>query len=154
MAASIRRMVAEDAQAIHAIHSACLTRTLSAHYTPEQLAAWMAGRTPEGYLRAADAGERLFVAETEGRVVAFSSWQEGELLALYVHPDSQRQGIGAALLATCRRDAQACGQSILRVKAALGAEAFYRRHGFVVVERGVTLKQSTEIPDWRMVVEG
>ena len=154
MSAKIRRMVAEDAEAIHAIHSACLTRTLSAYYSSEQIAVWRSGRTPEGYLRAAEAGERFFVAEADAQVVAFSSWRDGELLALYVHPDAQRRGLGAALLAACQRDAESCGKSIQRLKAALGAEGFYRRHGFAVEGPGVTLKQSTEIPEWRMVAEG
>jgi hypothetical protein len=85
----VRRMRPEDVSEIHAIHSECLTRSLSLRYTAEQLAAWLSGRTPEGYLRARDSGEHLFVAEQKGVVIGFASWQNDELLALFVHPTSR-----------------------------------------------------------------
>jgi putative acetyltransferase len=86
----VRRMRPEDVSEIHAIHTECLSsRTLREWYTDEQLAAWLSGRTPEGYLRACASGEHFLVAEQEGAVVGFASWQDDELLALFVHPDEQ-----------------------------------------------------------------
>ena len=115
----IRSMVPADAEAIHAIHGMCLQRTLLGRYTREQIEAWMAGRTPQGYLRAAEAGERFFVADEGGAVVGYASWQEDELLSLFVHPDCQRTGIGSALLSACFDDAARINATISIVKSVL-----------------------------------
>lgn len=146
----IRRMIASDIEAIHTIHGICLTRTLLGRYTDGQIAAWMSGRTPEGYLRAAEGGERFFVAEESKAVVAYASWQDDELLSLFVHPDFQRRGIGSRLISACLLDAEQNNLTISVVKSVLGAESFYARHGFVVVGSGSTSKRGVEIPDTRM----
>jgi predicted N-acetyltransferase YhbS len=146
----IRPMTREDAEAIHEIHSACLTRTLLGRYTHEQITAWMDGRTPEGYVRASEAGERFFVATVGGSVVGYASWEEDELLSLFVHPDCQSQGVGSALVETCLADAECTGGAITKVKSVLGAEAFYAKHGFTSECRGSTAKRGVEIPDTRM----
>jgi GNAT superfamily N-acetyltransferase len=137
----------EDAEAIHAIHCACLTITLSRSYSHEQITAWMSGRTPQGYLRAAAFGERFFVAELDNSIRGFASWQKDELLALFVHPDHQFQGIGSALFKACLADANG---AITRVKAVRGADGFYARHGFTIECHGSTIKRGVEIPDIRM----
>jgi L-amino acid N-acyltransferase YncA len=63
----IRPMEETDAAAIHEIHTACLRTTLKSHYSQEQLEAWLAGRTPQGYLRGAQHGETYLVAESGER---------------------------------------------------------------------------------------
>ena len=73
-------MVPADAEAIHAIHGMCLQRTLLGRYTREQIEAWMAGRTPQGYLRAAEAGERFFVADEGGAVAGSAMGKAAALL--------------------------------------------------------------------------
>jgi putative acetyltransferase len=146
----IRPMTGGDAEAIQEIHSACLTRTLLGRYTHEQITAWMDGRSPEGCVRAFEAGERFFVAEVDGSIVGYASWEHDELLSLFVHPDRQSQGIGSVLLVTCLADANCTGGAITKLKAVLGAEAFYAKHGFRSECRGSTAKRGVEIPDTRM----
>ena len=148
----IRQMVDEDANEIHEIHCACLTQTLASHYTREQIAAWMKGRTPAGYISAARGGERFFVAETDGRIVGFASWQDNELLSLFVRPDAQGCGVGSLLLDACLRDAAAEGAGITCLKAAAGADQFYARRGFVPVGQGGTIKNGVVIQDTRMIL--
>jgi putative acetyltransferase len=143
-------MTRGDAEAIHAIHGACLSRTLLGRYTHEQITAWMDGRTPEGYIRASEAGERFFVAEMNASVVGYASWEDDELLSLFVHPDCQSQGVGSGLIEACLADAERMGSAITKVKAVLGAEAFYAKHGFTSECRGSTEKRGVEIPDTRM----
>ena len=140
-------------RAIHDIHTECLTRTLSANYAPDQSAAWLKGRTPDGYLRAASAGEKFFVAEASGRAVGFASWEDDELLALFVHPDAQGRGLGVRLFEACLADALENGVAIVRVNAAHGAEAFYARRGFVSIGQGSVTKHGVIIEDTRMVAD-
>ncbi|UZF94265.1 GNAT family N-acetyltransferase [Bosea sp. NBC_00550] len=146
-------MVVGDERSVHDIHSACLTQTLSTLYSPEQIAAWMQGRTPEGYLKAATSGEIFFVAETVSGIIGFASWEDDELLALFVHPDFQGRGVGSQLFEACISDAIASGSSITRVKAANGAVAFYANRGFVSVARGSVVKHGVTIEDTRMVID-
>ncbi len=64
------------------------------------------------------------------QVVGFMAIDGDELLALYVHPESQQQGLGATLIGLAQ---QYHAHLTLRV-CALNTEAvqFYRRHGFRV----------------------
>lgn len=145
-------MVEADAGALHAIHGACLTRSLLGHrYTQQQIEAWMAGRTPDGYVEAARGGERFIVADLGGEVVAYASWQSGELLSLFVHPDHQGCGIGAALAEACLAQAMHNSEPIGLVRATLGAEQFYERHGFKPIGSGIVSKRGVEVPHTRMM---
>jgi GNAT superfamily N-acetyltransferase len=146
----VREMERADVGEVHAIHCACLTRTLAPRYTSEQIDAWMSGRTPEGYWRAVVAGEHYLVAENDGSVVAFASWEDDELLALFVHPDFQGRGHGSRLLNACIADAERGVDRLKKVKAALGAEDFYSHHGFHIDGHGDTEKLGVAIPDIRM----
>lgn len=139
----VRSMEAADATAIHDIHTACLLQTLSSHYSSEQLAAWLAGRTPDGYLRGAANGEVYLVAELHGAVVGYANWQEGEqeLLSLFVLPNLHKQGIGSLLFSAC----DASGP-IQWVKATLPAVDFYKRFGFSVLRKDAMEKRGVMIP--------
>jgi putative acetyltransferase len=143
----VRRMRPADVSEMHKIHTECLSsRTLREWYPDEQLAAWLSGRTPEGYLRACASGEQFFVAEQEDAVIGFASWPDDELLALFVHPNAQANGVGTALLVASADDAALHGHLIKVVKATLSSVGFYERHGFQVVARQADVKRDVEIP--------
>lgn len=144
-------MAEADAEALHAIHGACLERSLLGRgYTRQHVEAWMAGRTTGGYVAAVRGGERFLVAESRGSVVGFASWRDGELLSLFVHPDHGGRGIGSALATACFAEAVRGGEAIGLVRAAIGAEPFYRRHGFEAAGPGAVSKRGVEIPHTRM----
>jgi ribosomal protein S18 acetylase RimI-like enzyme len=146
----VREMQAEDADVIHAIHIACLTISLKNDYTQEQLDAWMSGRTPDGYRQAATEGERFFVAVRDLQVVGYASWQEDELLSLFVLPDHQDRGIGSALFEKCTTDAARHGATISKIRATPNAVAFYRHHGFVTLGRGFDVKKGVAVGHVKM----
>jgi hypothetical protein len=58
----------------------------------------------------------------------------------------------AAVLASVkeRPDAERRNATISIVKSVLGAEKFYGRHGFLIVDPGSTTKRDVIIPDTRM----
>lgn len=72
-----------------------------------------------------------------GFVVVKRSEQGLMLDHLYVHPNHQNKGIGAAVLQHVFADADAAGVSV-RVGALRGSDSnrFYARHGFVQVAQG------------------
>ena len=101
-------------------------------------------------MAAARDGERFLVAELEGSVAGFASWRDGELLSLFVHPGHQGRGVGTALALACFAEAARGGEPVGLVRAAIGAEPFYRRHGFEAVGPGATSKRGVDIPHTRM----
>ena len=50
------------------------------------------------FIRGVIAGEEVWVAEDEGRIVGFAALTDDMLSHLYVHPDAQGQGAGSALM--------------------------------------------------------
>jgi GNAT superfamily N-acetyltransferase len=137
----VREMREADTIHVHRIHTECLTVSLIDDYSPEALAAWMFGRSPEGYWRFANSGETFRVAEVDREIVAFANWRDRELRSLFVIPTHQRSGIGSALFKACEGEA-----SLDLVKATLGAVGFYTRFSFVEVGRGFDLKRGVELP--------
>lgn len=137
----VRPMTEPDALAIHDIHTACLRHTLTSHYSSEQLEAWLAGRTPAGYLRGAENGEAYLVAELDGAVVGYANWQDHELLSLFVLPEFQGMGIGTLLFKACEANAE-----VRLVKATISAVEFYKRFGFLVVRPDAMEKRGVRIP--------
>ena len=69
-----------------------------------------------------------WVAEADGRVVGFASLGDGVLRHLYVHPDAQRRGAGAALLARAKRRRPE-GFTFWVFQQNAGARRFYEAHG-------------------------
>ncbi len=138
---TIRAMTEADTPSVHRIHTECLTRSLADHYSPAQLAAWMHGRSPQGYWHFANAGETFRVAELSGEVIAFANWRDRELRSLFVLPEHQRSGIGARLFAACAAEAP-----LDFVKATASAVGFYERFGFVAIGPGFDLKRDVRLP--------
>ena len=141
----IRPATRADALAIHDLHTASVTRVCATHYTPEQVRAWLANRTPEGYCAGIDRGE-MFVCEAGGVVVGFGHAVPGEIVALYVHTDWVRRGVGAALLSHGLEMAHRGHAGPIRVVATLNARSFYEKHGFREVCRSAVPRNGVDIP--------
>jgi ribosomal protein S18 acetylase RimI-like enzyme len=76
----------------------------------------------------------VVVAESQGQVLGFVAYAQGELTWLYVEPSRFRQGIGRQLL---RHAVQACGGN-LTTEVLVGNEpalALYLSEGFKVLRR-------------------
>jgi putative acetyltransferase len=148
----IRAATTADAVAVIDLHFAAVHDTAAGYYPPETLDAWSSRPNAARYQRLRDAiakGEELFVvAETASGVVGFGSIlpSQEELHAVYVHPTVARRGIGSQILAELERLAIGRGLRQLHLSASLNAEAFYRRAGYEVIERGVLrLTPATEM---------
>ena len=85
-------------------------------------------------------GERLWVAEDHhAAVIGFASvWVEMDLWFLhhlFVHPDRQGQGVGAAILGEVLRCAGPLPVELKTSTQNVDAERFYKKNGFVITER-------------------
>jgi GNAT superfamily N-acetyltransferase len=88
---------------------------------------------------------RVWVAETDGRPVAFMAVKDDFIDQLYVDPDCWRVGVGRALLAYARiLSPQRLRLFTLQIN--LNARAFYEKNDFTVFKLGVSPPPENE-PD-------
>jgi len=97
--------------------------------------------------RTVDEDRAFFVAHIEPRcalwiagfdeVAGFLALAGSYVDRLYVHPDAQRRGVGAALLAHAKQ-LQPAGLELHTHVENQGARAFYERHGFTAVRFGLS----------------
>jgi len=136
----VRRATVADAPAIADVH----TRTWQAAYEhvfgPERLAGIDAGRRRSSWERAIANGQDVFVAELDGRVVAFVSVGAarddealGELHAIYALPETWGTGVGRALMRSAVEALRGAGhrEAVLWVlDDNPRARRFYEREGW------------------------
>ena len=145
--------VIESARSEHLPEIAALAALIwRAHYpgiiSLEQIEYMLARRydveVMRGELTAGVAYDRLLL---EGELRGFASYGPGSIAGelklhkLYLHPDVQRQGLGARLLERVQSIAQARGFSTLMLavnKRNTHAVAAYQKHGFTVREAVVS----------------
>jgi GNAT superfamily N-acetyltransferase len=93
----------------------------------------------------------LWVAEIDERPAAFMAIAGDFVDQLFVAPELQRRGLGAALLAHAR-GLSPVGLRLFTFQVNADARAFYEKHGFVVARLGVSPPPESE-PDveyhWR-----
>jgi ribosomal protein S18 acetylase RimI-like enzyme len=85
--------------------------------------------------------EQVFIAAVDRRIVAFLAVKdrgggEGYLHEIFVAPEHQGRGIGSQLMALAKELAPV-GLSLHTLQRNAQAAAFYERHAFVVVSRGI-----------------
>ena len=85
----------------------------------------------------------------KGRTIAFLARREALILALYVHPSCQRQGLGRALLAEAQSHSPAL--SIWTPQANDSARRFYAASGFVTMGYGDGTGNDEALPEVLMV---
>lgn len=129
--ARIRRARADDRPGILAAHVAAIRVTCRTHYADADIEAWAGRRTEESYDESL-AGRDALVAEHDGRILGFGvlDAEAAELVALYVHPDAGRRGLGGRLLAALETVARLRGLVELRLDSSLNAIAFYAAAGW------------------------
>jgi GNAT superfamily N-acetyltransferase len=138
-ASVIRRATVADAATIVAIHRASRSQAYAHLGTPEQAAG---SSTAESW--AAILGEAtVWVYERAGTILGFASLHDAILTGLYVLPEAQNAGIGAALLA----EAVEGGARELWVYADHPqARAFYERHGWRVAGEPAVSDEDWALP--------
>ncbi len=95
--------------------------------------------------------EKVWVADVDGRAVAFMAMNKDFVDQLYVHPDYWRRGIGNALLDLAREQSPK-HVWLYTLQVNVNARAFYEKNGFVAEKLGISPPPESE-PDveyhWR-----
>ena len=122
----LRRAVADDAQAIAAVHRTAMRVSLSflpeLHTADEDLR-FFAGR----FLPA----HEVWVADADGQVAGYIGFDADWVHHLYLLPDFQGQGIGPQLLALALADGRA--RRLWTFQQNARARRFYEARGFVLL---------------------
>jgi GNAT superfamily N-acetyltransferase/chorismate mutase len=95
----------------------------------------------------------VWVAESDGTIVGFANLTPTWLDGLYVAPGAQRAGIGSTLV-DLAKSVRPDGFGLWVFEVNEPARAFYRRHGFVELERTDGSANEEHAPDIKMVWPG
>jgi len=149
MTVTVRPATTDDVTAIREIADAAWWDTYPGVLDTDQIREGLANLYDADFLEQVleEREDLLFlVAERDGDVVGFASAQqtfadEVELYTLFVHPDSQREGVGTALLEAVETAAREAGTERLRTGVLAGnraARSFFETHGFERAETVTT----------------
>lgn len=140
---TIRLASIDDAQAIHNLHTASVTR-LCTMYAAETIAGWLAGRTPEGYKGIAK--NEMYVYEAQGKIIGFSHVVNRDIAALFVSPESAGKGVGSALMRHALHHIRQRCEGPISLESTLNAVPFYEKMGFKKTGDSLTYRNNVEIP--------
>lgn len=147
---TLRQADVEDAAEIADLYTAARVAAVPqmppALHTNAEDRAWMAHQL-------ALADREAWVAEREGRVVAYALITPVWLDHLFVHPDHLASGIGSVLLDLVK-SLRSEGFALWVFESNTGARRFYARHGLVEVERTDGSGNEELAPDIRMEWRG
>jgi GNAT superfamily N-acetyltransferase len=145
----IREWTAADLPAVHAL----ILRTIDACYPPvypsRAVDFFQRHHSPEAVRRRAEQGLTL-VALAGDVTVATGTLVDDEIAAVFVEPERQGEGLGAALMDELERHAVATGLKALRLDVSLVSRGFYERLGYEVVEgRSIDVGEGQSLDYWR-----
>lgn len=95
----------------------------------------------------------VWVAESDGSIIGFANLTPTWLDGLYVAPGAQRRGIGSTLV-DLAKSVRPDGFGLWVFEVNVPARAFYRRHGFIELERTDGSANEEHAPDHKLVWPG
>jgi GNAT superfamily N-acetyltransferase len=126
----IRRARDTDRDAIWRVHVHSIRALCTGWYGEAEIGVWVGRLTPEVY-RGAILNRVVLVAEQDGEIVGFGQLDldRAEIEAVYVVPDTARQGVGSRLLRSLGEVARQRGLARLHLCASLNAQVLYGARG-------------------------
>lgn len=129
----IRAFDEADVAALRRLISETIDISYAPIYPPKALDFFKAFHAEEIILERAQRGTVL-VAEVDRDLIATGSLHNGEIFAVFVHPDYQGAGLGKALMARLEKDARAAGVTESVLSVSLPSKRFYEGLGYEIVE--------------------
>jgi GNAT superfamily N-acetyltransferase len=147
----LRDFDASDASDVHDLICATIDVCYPAHYPPRAVEFFKAFHSGDAITRRADAG-LLLVVEDGGGIVATGALADGEIGGVFVLPDSQGSGVGAAVMDALERAALSSGLDSVELDVSLPSRGFYERRGYRVLEtRSIDVGDGETLGYWRAV---
>jgi putative acetyltransferase len=134
-APALRPFLPADTPVLAAIFAAAIQELTGADYSEEQREAWASLGEEEEFGRRL-AADLALIATMQNSPVGFASLRgKDHIRMLYVHPSVVRQGVASMLLDALEKLAGGRGAEKLTVEASDTAADFFRKRGYVAMQR-------------------
>src|ERR1700712_2697277 len=134
--AALRPFLAADTPLLAAIFVAAIEELTGEDYSEAQQQAWASAADDEEEFGNRLAGELTLIATLQNSPVGFASLKGADHIdLLYVHPGAAGQGVASMLCDALEKLAGARGAKILTVDASDNAEPFFKKRGYVAMQR-------------------
>lgn len=138
----IRAACAGDADAISEVIVQALRHSNAADYPPSVIER-VAGNFSAAAVAKLLSSRQVLVAERDNVIVGTASLDGEVVRTVFVAPNTQREGVGRALMQEIERIARRNGVALLSVPSSLTAQAFYAAQGYIVVREIVDADERT-----------
>ncbi len=148
----IRTMRPDEVATVSALIVRTLRETNAKHYSSQEIESLVAGFMPDAYPRRVR-GRHTLVAERGGTIVGTAALGQERINTVFVSPDEQGRGIGAALMEAVEQLARSAGWTVAQLNASRTAVGFYGRLGYVVAHDGevgpntIRMRKPLQAPD-------
>ena len=133
---ALRPYLAADTPLLAAIFAAAIEELTGDDYSEEQQQAWAAVAEDEDAFGKKLASELTLIATLQNAPVGFASLRgKDHVDMLYVHPGVVGQGVASMLLDALEKLAGGRGADKLTVDASDNAEGFFKKRGYVAMQR-------------------
>jgi putative acetyltransferase len=150
---TIRTYQRDDAAGVADVFYRSVHEVAVSDYTADQVRAWVPGRweAEQEHRRSGDGRLVLVAADERGRVVAFIDLEpDGHIDRLFCAPEAAGRGIASQLYDGIETAAREQGLGRLYTEASELARRFFKRKGFVVLERQDKILRGVPIHNYRM----
>ena len=128
----VRSYRRSDLDAVIAIFLEAIRRTAAKDYSPDQIRAW--AQVDWARWAVLRLSRPTWIALIDQEPAGFTDLErDGHLDMMFVHPNHQRTGVGAALLACAEANARKCNLSLISAQASLTARPFFENRGFRLI---------------------
>ena len=132
----LRPYLPADLPMLAAIFVASIEELTGDDYSEAQQEAWAASAEDEEAFGQKLAGQLTLIATIQSAPVGFASLRGADHIdMLYVHPSAAGQGVASMLVEALEKLAGARGAKHLAVDASDTAEPFFRKRGYVAMQR-------------------
>ena len=146
---TIRLLEESDVAALRRLICETIDTSYAPVYPPKALDFFKTFHAEEIILERAQRGTVL-VAEADGDLIATGSLLDGEIFAVFVHPDRQGAGLGKALMERLEAAARAAGVTESVLSVSLPSKRFYEGLGYdIVEERSRHLGEGQRLDFWK-----
>ena len=133
---ALRPFLPADTPILAAIFVAAIQELTGDDYSEAQQEAWAQAAEDEAAFGKRLAGQLTLIATLQNSPVGFASLKGADHIdLLYVHPGAAGQGVASMLCDALEKLAGARGAKILTVDASDNAEPFFKKRGYVAMQR-------------------